>query len=344
MRKVLLAALAVLITAAYCVFLYACPRPSVPVAQTIPTMPATEPEATEIKEETIPEETEPETLPVIGTVPVSGKPAVDPEYQLTARNAFVYHCTSGELLFTRGDMQKQIAPASLTKLFTAYVALQYLEPDMVVTCGKETTWIDPVSSVAWVGPGDRVTVELLVQGMMMQSGNDAAYATAVAAGRILAEDPEYPAKQAVALFMDEVNRQAQKLGLTGTHFATPDGVDTADHYTTASDMLSIALLVMEHPLLRHYTSLYKTSVMYENGETHTYQSTNYLLQPNSKYYCADACGMKTGTTRKAGSCLMSLFHNGEDYILIGIFGCPKYEDRFADALQLYALYGGTAEN
>ena len=49
--------------------------------------------------------------------------------------------------------------------------------------------------------------------------------------------------------------------------------------------------------------------------------------------------MKTGTTKKAGSCLMSLFHNGDGYILIGIFGCPKYEDRFADALQLYARYG-----
>ena len=49
--------------------------------------------------------------------------------------------------------------------------------------------------------------------------------------------------------------------------------------------------------------------------------------------------MKTGTTKKAGSCLMALFHNGEGYILIGVFGCPLYEDRFSDALQLYALYG-----
>lgn len=289
--------------------------------------------------ETTVSETLPQALPVIATDPVSHKPAVDPEYRMTARNAFVYDCAAEQLLYTLGDMQRQIAPASLTKLFTAYVALLYLDPEMTVVCGKETEWINPASSVAWVTPGDRVTVELLIQGMMLQSGNDAAYATAVAAGRILAEDPQYPAKQALNLFMEEVNRQAQLLGLTGTHFATPDGLDTFDHYTTAQDMLSIALLAMEQPLLRHYSSLSKTSVMYENGETYTYRSTNFLLHPESKYYCPDACGMKTGNTKKAGSCLLSLFHNGEKYILIGVFGCPNYEARFADALQLYALYG-----
>ncbi len=337
MRKLLAVMLAALlfvsIGAFFCSWLTQ-PSPSsgIPAVSLLPqttTAPPTMPTETESEEKVQP----------TAYVPVSQKPAVDPDYQLKARNAFVYDCASGQLLFTLGDMQKQIAPASLTKLFTAYVALQYLRPGTRITCGQETTWIDPASSVAWVSPGDRVSVELLIQGMMMQSGNDAAYATAAATGRILAEDPAYPPEQAVELFMEEVNRQAQKLGLTGTHFATPDGLDRFDHYTTARDMLAIALLAMEHPLLRHYCSLSKTSVMYENGETHTYRSTNYLLQPDSKYYCADACGMKTGTTKKAGSCLMSLFHNGEGYILIGIFGCPQYEDRFSDALQLYARYG-----
>ena len=337
MRKLLTVVLAVLLFAVIGAFFggwLTQPAPSDTLSVNLQLPQTTTPPSTAAAE-TQPEETAPPTV----YVPVSRKPEVDPDYRLKARNAFVYDCASGQLLFTLGDMETQIAPASLTKLFTAYVALQYLRPGTVITCGQETTWIDPASSVAWVSPGDRVSVELLIQGMMMQSGNDAAYATAAAAGRVLAEDPAYPPKQAVALFMEEVNRQAQELGLTGTHFATPDGLDRFDHYTTARDMLTIALLAMENPLLRHYCSLSKTSVMYENGETHTYHSTNYLLQPASKYYCADACGMKTGTTKKAGSCLMSLFHNGEGYILIGIFGCPQYKDRFSDALQLYALYG-----
>jgi len=335
-KKWLLVVLAALLLCGYGAFLqvWFTPAPEQPPVETTEeTLP---PEATV---SVLPQETVPEATQESTAGQVSHKPEADPEYELTARHAFVYDCKSGQLRFTLGDMRQQIAPASLTKLFTAYVALQHLDPEMIVTCGEETTWIDPASSVAWVTPGDRVTVERLIEGMMMQSGNDAAYATAAAAGRVLAEDPGYPAKQAVALFMEQVNVQAQALGLTGTHFVTPDGLDAYDHYTTAEDMLSIALLAMEQPLLCHYSSLSKASVMYDNGETYTYRSTNFLLQPDSQYYCPDACGMKTGTTKKAGSCLMALFHNGEGYLLIGVFGCPKYEDRFADALQLYAMYG-----
>ena len=336
MKKWLLLIVLVLLVCAYGFFLQDWFSP-VPAVSTEPVQKETLPPETTMQTE--PPETYPEATQESTAVPVSHKPEVNPDYRLTARHAFVYDCSAGELLFSLGNMEDQIAPASLTKLFTAYVVLQYLDPETVITCGKETTWIDPASSVAWVTPGDRVTVELLLQGMMMQSGNDAAYAAAVATGRELAGDPGYPAKQALALFMEEVNRQAQLHGLSGTHFATPDGLDTWDHYTTPEDMLAISLLAMQQPLLRHYSSLHKASVMYENGDTYTYYSTNYLLQPTSKYYCADACGMKTGTTKKAGSCLMSLFFNGEKYILIGVFGCPKYEDRFADALQMYAMYG-----
>lgn len=337
MKKWLLLVVLVLLVCAYGAFLNNWFSSPVPVLSTEPAQKETRPPET--TEQTKLPETYPTETQEIVVETISHKPEIDPNYKLTARHAFVYDCSAGELLFSLGNMEDQIAPASLTKLFTAYVVLQYLDPETIITCGKETTWIDPASSVAWVGPGDRVPVWLLIQGMMMQSGNDAAYAAAVATGKVLAEDPAYPAKQALALFMEEVNRQVRLHGLSGTHFATPDGLDTWDHYTTPQDMLKISLLAMEQPLLRHYSSLHRASVMYENGETYTYYSTNYLLQPDSKYYCADACGMKTGTTKKAGSCLMSLFFNGEKYILIGVFGCPKYEDRFADALQLYAMYG-----
>ena len=344
MRKWWLVVLSMVLLLGYGMVLRYCSPPITEKPQqatetTVTPMFSAETEVVTMPTQTFPEETQTHEEPRSTMAAVSNKPEVKSNYQLTARNAFVYDCATGELIFTKGDMDKQIAPASLTKLFTSYVALQYLDPDTIVTCGEETTWIVPASSVAWVNPGDKVPVETLIRGMMMQSGNDAAYALAVAAGRALAENPQMGAKKALAVFMEEVNVQAQMLGLTGTHFATPDGLDTFDHYTTARDMLRIALLAMEHPVLRHCSSLTQTSVMYDTGETYTYRSTNYLLLPESRYYCADACGMKTGTTKKAGSCLISLFYNGDRYILIGVFGCPQNEDRFVDALQLYALYG-----
>ncbi len=288
---------------------------------------------------TLPPETQPPTLPPT-TAPVETEPlSTEPEYVLTARNAFVYDVAAEEFRFILGDMDAAVYPASLTKLFTARVALELLDPKDYVTCGEETTWIDPQSSRAWVSPGDTMQVERLIQGMMMQSGNDAAYATAVAAGYALGGGDISP-EEALALFMDYVNRRAGELGLEGTHFVTPDGIHDENHYTTSRDLLRMALLVMEHPLLRHYTGISEARVMYENGEFYTYKSTNWLLQPNSDYYSPDACGMKTGTTKAAGSCLMALFHNGDEYILMGVLGCPKYEDRFSDALFLYEKYGG----
>ena len=295
---------------------------------TVPTVPTT-----------LPPVTEPPTEPPT-TVPVETEPlSTEPEYVLTARNAFVYDVAAEEFRFLLGDMDAQVYPASLTKLFTAWVALELLDPKAFVTCGEETAWIDPDSSRAWVSPGDTMQVERLIQGMMMQSGNDAAYATAVAAGYALGGSDISP-EEALARFMDYVNHRAEELGFQSTHFVTPDGIHDENHYTTCRDLLSMALLVMEQPLLRHYTGISEARVMYENGEFYTYRSTNWLLRPNSDYYSPDACGMKTGTTNAAGSCLISLFHNGERYIMIGVLGCPKYEDRFADALFLYEKYGG----
>lgn len=299
-----------------------------PVLETVPT---TIP--------TVPPETQPPTVPPTTLPPETEPLSTEPEYVLTARNAFVYDVAAEEFRFTLGDMDASVYPASLTKLFTAWVALELLDPNTFVTCGEETAWIDPDSSRAWVTPGDTMQVERLIQGMMMQSGNDAAYATAVAAGYVLGGTDISP-EEALALFMERVNLRAAKMGLTGTHFVTPDGIHDENHYTTSRDLLKMALLVMEQPLLRHYTGLAEARVMYENGEFYTYKSTNWLLHPHSDYYSPDACGMKTGTTNAAGSCLMSLFHNGERYLIIGVLGCPKYEDRFADALFLYEKYGG----
>lgn len=315
---------------AFAVFWYT--GPGAPTQSTLPTAEteqATAPAQTTAP--TIPTQTQPEETFPLETV-------MSPEYMLTARHAFVYDCGSRELLYTLGNQGESIAPASLTKLLTAYVALMHLDADALVTTGEETTWIDPASSVAHVTPGDTLSVELLVEGMLLQSGNDAAYALAVAAGRVIAGDAGLSARNALDTFMEEVNRQAQALGLENTHFVTPDGLDADGHRTTPEDMLKIALLAMEEPTLRHYASLPSDTVIFENGKIFDWLNTNFLLHPESPYYCPEACGMKTGYTGKAGACMIAAFYTGDRYLLVGIFGCPQYEDRFADAMFLYEKY------
>jgi len=324
------AAVLLVLYGAFAVFWYTGPgaglQTTEPTAETEQTAAPTQTTAATLPEQTQPEE----TVPLETVMP--------PTYALTARHAFVYDCGSEELLYTLGDQEESIAPASLTKLLTAYVALMYLDTDTLITAGEETTWIDPASSVAHVKPGDTLSVELLVEGMLLQSGNDAAYALAVAAGRVIAEDAALSPRNALDTFMDEVNRQAQALGLENTHFVTPDGLDADGHRTTPADMLKIALLAMEESTLRHYASLPSDTVIFENGKIFDWLNTNFLLHPESPYYCSEACGMKTGYTSKAGACMIAAFYTGDRYLLVGIFGCPQYEDRFADAMYLYEKY------
>jgi D-alanyl-D-alanine carboxypeptidase (penicillin-binding protein 5/6) len=266
----------------------------------------TDPEPTE------PEPTEPE--PTWMTFPA--------DRQLTARQYFVFDCENGEFLTISGAEDERIYPASITKLFTAYVANQFLHPDKEITVNKALEYVYAGSSLADLKKGDVVTTRRLVEGMLLPSGNDAAYALAIAA------------KGSPKTFVDEMNRQAKILGMTGAHFANPDGIHQNDHYMTFRDLALLGMLALEDPVIMQFAGV-ATDTVAISGEEKEWKNTNELIHPESQYYCPYAVGLKTGQTPSAGSCLLSAFeYEGRTYI-IGVFGCPDVEDRFADTLQLF---------
>lgn len=278
-------------------------------------------------------QTEPTTVP-------TAESAVEPPdmSHSTAKQVFVYDVDNDRMLYTMGDQDACIEPASLTKLFTAYVAMQYLDPGDMITVGEEVNWIAPDSSIAAVSEGCRLSAGMILQGMLMQSGNDAAYAIAVAAGRAIEDNQTLAAGPAYGVFISEVNRQLQALGLTNTHFANPDGYHDEDHYTTAGELLQIAKLAMAEPVIMEYCRIDQAVVRYESGEEYTWKNTNWLLREDSEYYCPEATGLKTGATSQAGMCLIACFETGETTLLIGVLGCEELEQRFADALFLFEHY------
>ncbi len=300
-------------------------RPTISATQstaptTQPTIPATQPSA-------------PTTQPA-GTLPVWQ----EPDYQLQSQYCFVYDAGADEMLFAKGDPGSQVYPASLTKLFSVYVALQYLQPDQVITVGTEVELIDKCSSRAGIGVGYRLTVEMLAQGMIMCSGNDAAYALAAAAGYAIAGEEGLTPEQAVAQFVDEMNRQAEELGLTGTHFTCPDGIHNKKHYTTAADLLVISRLSMENELVRRYAAMQEAIVTFASGQRVQWQNTNALLYPDSPYYIPDTLGLKTGTEGPAGHCLVSVFPKGENYVYILVLKGPTSGKRSQDTMYLYETF------
>ena len=257
---------------------------------------------------------------------------------LTAKQYFVYDCEKQEFLTISGEADEKIYPASVTKLFTAYVANQYLRDTKKITVGDISGMVVNGSSVAEIKKGDELTVSQLVEAMMLPSGNDAAYVLAIEAGKVL-KGSKTASAEAVKAFVAEMNTQAQILGMTGTHFSNPDGIHKNDHYSTFHDLAILGMLALNDPAIMAAAGTAKDTVSLASGEKN-WKNTNELIHPDSQYYCPHTIGLKTGQTPSAGSCLLSAFEYEGRTMIIGVFGCPEEEDRFADTLQLFNTHIG----
>ena len=276
--------------------------------------------------------------------------------QLQAKQYFVYDVTADRFLIISGETTEKIYPASVTKLFTCYVALQYLQPEQLITVGDELDLVRAGSSVADLRKGDKLTVSQLVEAMLLPSGNDAAYVLATNAGKaIKADGGKGSVNDYVNAFMDKMNQQAKAVGMTGANFANPDGIHRSNHYMTFRDLAILGKLSVSDPTIMKNATIASEIVTFaERGkavdnednnyyskteeiskDTVKWTNTNELINPASQYYCPYATGLKTGQTPSAGSCLLSSFeYEGTQYV-IGVFGCKETPDRFEDTLQLF---------
>lgn len=283
-----------------------------------------------------PQPTDPSTEPEPTEPPI--KLTFAEGFTLESRDYFVYDCDEENLMAISPDgLDEKVYPASVTKLFTAYVALQYLDPDAVIKLGQEVYLVSADSSLSGVKRGQTITVAELVKGMLLPSGNDAAYGLAAAAARAKTGNSSMEAGEALAYFVNMMNETAQAEGMTGSHFMNADGYHDPEHYTTCADLITIARLALGNDLIRSCAATVKDQVTFSNGELAVWNNTNHLIDPESQYYHADAIGLKTGHTSAAGFCVLTAFELDGDYIIIGTFGCQRPEDRFIDALKLYDL-------
>ena len=168
---------------------------------------------------------------------------------------------------------------------------------------------------------------MLVEGMLLPSGNDAAYVTAAGAARYATGNRDMSGRDAVDYFMAKVNEFAVKIGCTGTHFTVPDGLAYEGHYTTADDLVIIAEKALENPVISRCAALLTDSVKYASGHTNTWYNTNLLINPDSEYYRSSVTGLKTGSLTDAYSVLVSAVIDGKTYI-IGVFSARYPEDRY----------------
>lgn len=219
------------------------------------------------------------------------------------------------------------APASLTKIVTAMVALSKCDDlQTVITCSQKAvdSLLGTGSSIAGLKAGEKTTFEMLLYCLFLPSANDAA--------QVLAE---YFGNGDSAAFVAEMNTFAQSLGCKNTYFANAHGLDDSDvpgfdsdtqNRTTASDMYLIAKAALLNDHIRKISSKYgKTMPETNESEVRYLYNTNPLLNSYSYYFYEGAVGLKTGTTDKAGCCLISsATKNGYTYISIAMKGNDQY--------------------
>ncbi len=241
---------------------------------------------------------------------VWGSPA-SPLPSVSAQGAALVSADTGELIY--GKNSNGILPmASTTKIMTALIVLEKCSPDEIFTVPKEACGIE--GSSIYLTPGEKITVRDLLYGLMLESGNDAATALAIATSG------------STEAFVGEMNKKASELGLTCTSFANPHGLSSENHYTTAYELAKITCSAMKHPLFREIVSTKSYSVTSPDGVPMKYFSNhNRLLRSYN-----GANGVKTGYTIASGRCLVtSAERSGSTFIAVTLNDRADWKDHAA---------------
>lgn len=223
---------------------------------------------------------------------------------------------SGHIIAAENSSMR-VEPASLTKIMTAYLSFKAIKNGHL-----QLNQTLPVSEAAWKAEGSRmfiepnkpVTVDELLHGMIISSGNDASIT--LAEGIASSE----------ALFADMMNKEAQRLGMKNSNFVNATGLPDPQHYTTAED-----LMILATALIRDFPQDYKR--LYSVKE-YTY---NNIKQPNRNrllWLDANVDGMKTGHTQSAGYCLISTANRNSTRLISVILGAPSDAARATESQKL----------
>ena len=256
-------------------------------------------------------------------------PAGSKDYKPDAKAAFVYDRATDTVLYAYNPDQR-IYPASTTKILTALLALEMGKLTDKVTITKDMlAQVPNDAAVAGLRSGEKVTLEQLLYCLLVPSGNDAAVAIAIKIGG------------SIEGFAKLMNKRAQELGCSGTNFTSPHGLPDENHYTTARDMARIFLACLENKTFVKVISTSKYKMAATNkADKRTLTNTNRLIV-NSKpkeLYDQRVVGGKTGYTKAAGRCLITLSRDKGMELVTLVFGAPLWTEQWD------GIYSNCVEN
>ncbi|MDR1569519.1 MAG: D-alanyl-D-alanine carboxypeptidase [Oscillospiraceae bacterium] len=237
----------------------------------------------------------------------------------SAKSAYVMEASTGRTLFS-WNAREQLPMASTTKVMTALIALERGGLDEIVTCSRNAFGVGGTS--IYLQLGEQLTMADMLLGLMLASGNDAAVAIAEHVGGDL------------PTFYEMMNTRALQLGAYDSNFASPNGLPTDGHYTTAYDLALITQAAMRIPKFREIVSTQRAAIPWANHEyDRVLVNKNRLLSDYS-----GATGVKTGFTRAAGRCLVFGAERDGMEIIGVVLNCSDWFDE-AERLMNLAFDG-----
>lgn len=228
---------------------------------------------------------------------------------IEAEGSIAMDIETGTILYAKNE-NKRLPIASITKLMTTLIIIEENKLDEVVTVSKNATGTE--GSRMQLKSGEEITVENLLYGALIHSANDAAIALA-----------EHNAGT-VSNFVDKMNNRAVELGLINTHFANPIGLDSKQNYSSALDIATLAQFIYHNKFIKKAAKIKELEVKSVSGKfTHKLTTTNDLLDSYLKIK-----GLKTGQTKDAGLCLVSIAENekGNEIITIVLNSPSRFQE------------------
>lgn len=233
--------------------------------------------------------------------------------EVNSRSCVVLDRNTKMILYGKNEKNK-VKMASTTKIMTAIVVLENSSLDTTVEASKKAAGTG--GSRLGLKTGDKITMQDLLYGLMLCSGNDAAVCLAESVAGSVAE------------FSNLMNAKAQELGLLNSHFESPHGLDSDEHYTTAYELSLLADYALKNQTFANIVGT-KTYTVTINGYSKTLSNTNELLGNLNGIY-----GVKTGFTNGANRCLVTACKRGDMDIICVVLGADTKKFRTKDSIKL----------
>lgn len=237
-----------------------------------------------------------------------------------AKSVIVMEAGTGTVIYERNSHEK-LHPASMTKLMTMLLIIESVEKgvinfDDMVTVSENASSMG--GSQILLETNEKMSVEDLLKGIAVASGNDAAVAMAEKIGGT------------EEMFVQMMNERAKELGLTDTNFKNVHGLDDVNHYSSASDMALIAKELVKHPKILEFTSIYEDYLRKGTDRTFWLVNTNKLVR-----FYEGVDGLKTGYTSEAGFCLTATANINDMRIITVVMGEPDSKTRNSEVSSIF---------